>query len=237
MAANPSRIVRPAEAKLLAVAETELGKAPDEVVRRFHELYHDSGVAGDTSWLGIRTLKCPLDLWVYQEILVRNRPELIIETGTALGGTTRFLASICDRIDCGRITSIDWRLRDGRPQHPRITYLHGSSIAPRIVAESSGAVRPGERVMVILDSAHERDHVLQELLAYAPLVTPGQYLVVEDTNVNGHPARADFGPGPMEAVEEFLARDEGRAFSVDPSCEKFFMTFNPRGYLLRTHPD
>jgi cephalosporin hydroxylase len=222
---------------LLAVAESETDTTPDEVVRRFHQLYYDSKVQGDTTWLGIRTLKCPLDLWIYQEILVRNRPELIIETGTALGGTTHFLASICDRIDCGRITTIDWRLREGRPEHPRITYLHGSSIAPGIVTEAAAAVRPGERVMVILDSAHERDHVLEELRSYGPLVTPGQYLVVEDTNVNGHPARPDFGPGPTEAVEAFLAEDPGRAFSADRGCEKFFMTFNPGGYLVRSGRD
>jgi cephalosporin hydroxylase len=219
------------------MAEGETRAPPDEVVRRFHKLYYDSEVLGDTSWLGIRTLKCPLDLWIYQEILVRNRPELIIETGTALGGTTYFLASICDQIDCGRITSIDWRMREGRPEHSRITYLHGSSIAPRIVTEVAGAVRPGERVMVILDSAHERDHVLEELRAYGPLVTPGQYLVVEDTNVNGHPVRPEWGPGPMEAVEAFLEQDLGRNFRVDHDREKFFMTFNPDGYLLRGDGD
>jgi cephalosporin hydroxylase len=219
---------------LLAVAEGEMSAAPDEVVRRFHELYYDSKVQGDTTWLGIRTLKCPLDLWVYQEILVRKRPDLIIETGTALGGATHFLASICDRIDCGRIVSIDWRLREGRPEHPRITYLHGSSIAPRIITQVAGAVRPGERVMVVLDSAHERDHVIEELRSYGPLVTPGQYLVVEDTNINGHPARPEFGPGPTEALQAFLTEDLGRRFAVDPECEKFFMTFNPGGYLVRT---
>jgi cephalosporin hydroxylase len=190
-------------------------------------------VQGSTSWLGIRTLKCPLDLWIYQEILVRNRPDLIVETGTALGGSAHFLATVCDRLDCGRVVTVDWRLREGRPEHPRITYLHGSSIAPRIVDQVVGAVRPGERVMVILDSAHERDHVLSELRAYGPIVTPGQYLIVEDTNVNGHPARPDFGPGPTEAVEAFLEEEPGRSFAVDPACEKFLMTFNPRGYLVR----
>jgi cephalosporin hydroxylase len=204
-----------------------------EVIRRFHSLYYDSGIQGGTSWLGIRTLKCPLDLWIYQEILFRNRPELIVETGTGLGGSAYFLARICDMIECGRILSIDRRRRDGRPEHARITYLLGHSTAPEIVAAVTGAVRPGGSVMVILDSAHDRDHVLDELHAYAPLVTVGQYLVVEDTNVNGHPARPDFGPGPMEAVEDFLREEQGTGFVVDRGCEKFLMTFNPGGYLLR----
>jgi cephalosporin hydroxylase len=87
------------------------------------------------------------------------------------------------------------------------------------------------RVLVVLDSDHSRDHVLAELRAYAPLVTPGSYLVVEDTNVNGHPVYEAFGPGPMEAVQDFLKeRDD---FEVDRSREKFLLTFNPGGWLRK----
>jgi cephalosporin hydroxylase len=86
-------------------------------------------------------------------------------------------------------------------------------------------------VMVILDSDHSRAHVLDELTAYGPLVTSGSFLLVEDTNLNGHPAAPDFGPGPMEAVQEFLGTHP--EFRVDRGWEKFFMTFNPRGYLRR----
>ena len=73
--------------------------------------------------------------------------------------------------------------------------------------------------------------MLGELQAYSPLITPGDYLIVEDSNVNGHPVRADHGPGPMEAIDEFLAGNDD--FVIDESREKFFMTFNPRGYLRR----
>ncbi len=85
--------------------------------------------------------------------------------------------------------------------------------------------------MVILDSDHSRDHVLRELELYSPLVTPGCYLVVEDTNVNGHPVSPEFGPGPMEAVEAFL--ETTNDFEVDRSREKLLLTFNPSGYLRR----
>ena len=85
--------------------------------------------------------------------------------------------------------------------------------------------------MVILDSDHSRDHVFAELQAYASLVGPGDYLIVEDTNVNGHPVHPDFGPGPTEAVDDFLAEND--SFFIDESREKYFMTFNPRGYLRR----
>jgi cephalosporin hydroxylase len=85
--------------------------------------------------------------------------------------------------------------------------------------------------LVILDSDHSRDHVLTELRTYSPLVTPGQYLIVEDTNVNGHPVLSEHGPGPAEALVEFL--DETDGFEVDRAREKFGMTFNPGGYLRR----
>lgn len=85
--------------------------------------------------------------------------------------------------------------------------------------------------MAILDSNHSRDNVLGELHSYADLVSPGQYLAVEDTNLNGHPVRADFGPGPREAVEAFLEEDP--PFDVDRRWEKFFLTFLPGGLLRR----
>ena len=86
-------------------------------------------------------------------------------------------------------------------------------------------------VIVILDSDHSYAHVLEELRLYAPLVTSGSYLVVEDTNVNGHPVDPDHGPGPMEAVLDFLR--ESDEFAVDESREKFLLTFNPHGFLRK----
>jgi cephalosporin hydroxylase len=210
-------------------------RSPEEIVRDFHELYYadHTRTVGNTFWLGEHSGKCPLDLWIYQEILFERRPGLIVECGTFFGGTAHFLACMCDLVDNGRVITIDIRERQPhrRPKHPRIEYRTGSSTAPEIVAGVRNAVQPDERVMVILDSDHHKDHVLGELEAYSPLITPGDYLIVEDTNVNGHPVRADHGPGPMEALDEFLAGNDD--FFIDESREKFFMTFNPRGYLRR----
>ena len=88
--------------------------------------------------------------------------------------------------------------------------------------------------MVILDSDHEADHVYQELIAYSPFVQTGDYLIVEDTNINGHPVTRDYGPGPMEALDQFLS--ENHEFMIDRRCERFLMTMNPRGYLRRARP-
>lgn len=215
-----------------------LSSEEEEVVRRFHQLYYLRWLerAADTinlSWFGHRVLKCPLDLWVYQELLVRTRPDVVIETGTKFGGSALFLATIFDLIGHGCVITIDNEVQPLRPMHPRITYLDGSSIDPAVVAQVRETVG-SQRAMVVLDSDHRAVHVYQEIKAYCPLVQLGDYLIVEDTNVNGHPAYPDFGPGPMEAADKFLSEND--EFMVDTHCERFLMTLNPKGYLRRTKP-
>jgi cephalosporin hydroxylase len=129
------------------------------------------------------------------------------------------------------VCTVDVAEIPGRPVHPRIQYLLGSSTDPDIVAEVERLVRAANRVMVVLDSDHRRDHVSSELELYARFVTPGCYLIVEDTNLNGNPVLPEFGPGPMEAVASFLPRNLD--FHVDHEREKLLMTFNPGGYLVR----
>lgn len=211
---------------------------PDErrIVDAFHDLYYrrwrEGGDTINASWLGWRTLKCPLDVWIYQELIARLRPEVIVETGTFMGGSALFLASICDLVGGGEVVTIDLddRHRAERPLHPRIRYLSGSSVAPEIAAQVA-AIVGGRSCLLILDSDHSRDHVLAELRSLSPLVSPGSYVIVEDTNVNGHPTYPDFGPGPMEAVDTFLAEDA--RFEIDPDLERFLLTLNPRGFLRR----
>jgi cephalosporin hydroxylase len=203
-------------------------------IRRFHRLYYESSwqTWKNTRWLSVNALKTPLDLWVYQELIVALRPQLVIETGTAAGGSALFLATVCDAIDCGEIVSIDSEQRPGRPSHARVTYLTGSSVAPEMLASVAERIRGKAPIMVILDSDHSRDHVLAELREYADFVTPGSYLVVEDTNLSGHPVVRSFGPGPMEAIDDFLR--ERTDFAPDAEQEKFFLSFNPGGYLRRS---
>jgi cephalosporin hydroxylase len=204
------------------------------VNKAFHMAYYHGYVWGDTHWLGSRIEKCPFDMWMYQEILKDTAPDLIVETGTLYGGSAYFLACMCDLMSRGRIISIDISDKPGRPQHPRIQYLLGSSTSPAILEQVRAAIQPNDRVMAILDSDHRAVHVLGELRAFHEFVTPGCYLIVEDTNLNGHPVIPNFGPGPAEAVKQFLA--ESSSFSIDRSREKFRMTFNPNGYLKK-NPD
>ncbi|MCK4249199.1 MAG: cephalosporin hydroxylase [Candidatus Omnitrophica bacterium] len=206
------------------------------ITDQFHRLYYNAGFFGktwrDTFWRGVPVAKCPLDLWVYQEIICSLKPTIIIECGTFVGGSAFFLASICDLIGCGKIITIDTVASPYRPGHMRIDYLTGSSTSKEIVDKVKAEIRDTDTVMVVLDSDHHKDHVLNELKIYSELVTKGNYLIVEDTNINGHPVDPGFGPGPMEAVEDFL--EENRNFQIDRSKEKFFLTQSPKGYLKKT---
>lgn len=221
------------------VAATAPALSPEEqhLVDDFGDLYYRRWQTGGhtitLSWLGYQTLKCPLDLWIYQELVTELRPDWIVECGTRFGGSALYLACICDLIGHGRVVTIDTddALQPIRPVHPRIDYLAGSSVDRAIVARVAELTAGSRQTLVILDSAHDRDHVLAELRAYAPLVSQGGYIVVEDSNVNGHPANPTHGPGPWEAIDAFLAETD--AFTPDRTRERFLLTMNPRGFLRR----
>lgn len=210
-------------------------KPRSDVPGRFHNLYYTRSrrTWESTKWFGHRMLKCPFDLWMYQELIVRLHPDLIVETGTFEGASAFYYASLLDLLGHGEIVTVDIEERANRPQHPRITYLAGSSTDEKVVEQVHGKSQDKSIVMVILDSDHTEPHVRRELDLYSPLVTPGSYLVVEDTNVNGHPVFPEFGPGPMEAVVDFLAMTD--EFEVDSDMERHLMSFNPNGWLRRRH--
>lgn len=179
------------------------------------------------NWRGVTADKCPWDLLTYQEIIYDCRPDIVLETGSWLGGSALFFADICALNGHGAVLSIDLDPPAAGPG--RLTFLQGDSAAPATV-ERARAWADGRRGLVVLDAAHELPHVLAELDAYAPFVASGCYLVVEDTNINGHPVRPDFGAGPWEALEAWLPSHP--EFAVDTSIEPY-ITFAPRGYLRR----
>jgi cephalosporin hydroxylase len=199
-------------------------------IARAHDVFYASDAWTKAGWLGTQALKNPLDLWVYQEIIAETRPALIVETGTWRGGSALYMASVCDLLGEGEVVSIDIEpARDDYPQHPRITYLAGrSSTDPAVVEEVRGRAA-GRPTLIILDSDHSQRHVEEELAAYAPLVPVGCYLIVEDSNIGQ--IREDLMPGPLQAIERFLAATN--EFEVDREREKFLITFNPSGYLRR----
>ncbi len=193
----------------------------------------------DNKWMGVPTRQNPFDVWVTQEILYETKPDFIIECGTFQGGSAAMWATMLEQINPeGRVITID--IEDKRPPRAKrgiarrkVDFLLGSSTSPRIVAEVTRRVK-GKKVLVILDSAHTRDHVLNELRAYAPLVQVGGYVVVQDGVINGHPLPGITGPGPWEAVHEFM--DGNAEFAIDRTRERLLVTANPDGFLKRIKP-
>jgi cephalosporin hydroxylase len=206
------------------------------VGRKFQVVYYNSGVWTTTKWLGIPSEQAPTDNWNMQELITELRPDYIIETGTLNGGTTLFYAEVLSNVNPqGKVITIDVEPHiEAASKLPlwnqRVEMIVGSSVDPRVTDHVAQEVL-GKKVLVTLDSLHTREHVLKEMEIYSKLVAPGSYLVVQDTNINGNPVYPGFGPGPHEAVQEFLQTHD--TFVVDRNRERFLLTFYPGGWLKR----
>lgn len=214
-----------------------LNPAESEIVDAFHRLYWSKQLITRAHWLGYKSCQCPLDMWVFMEIIFDTRPDVVVETGTAWGGTALFLASVCERLGRGRVICVD-KLNPPdtpenphHPRHPRIQYLQGNTADPRTVQLVTHLLQPNDRVMVILDTDHHTPAMIVEMDRFGALVTPGCYLVACDSNLNGHPVEPGWGTGPWEALEQWLPRHP--EFEVDREREKFLMTVHPGGFLRR----
>lgn len=203
----------------------------DDIANLFHHVYYDSKVWMDTKWFGHPILKCAMDMWVYQEMLFELKPDYIIETGTWHGGSAFYYAHLFDLIGHGKVITIDIEKREPQPQHPRIEYIVASSVDQSLFNKVKQMTAGSKSTMVILDSDHSAGHVYKEMVLWNELVTTGNYMIVEDSNINGHPVYKEFGPGPMEAINKFFESEND--FVIDSTREKFFLTQNPRGYLKK----
>ncbi len=212
-------------------------------------------------WLGRPIIQYPQDMWAVQDLIWRVRPDLVIETGIAHGGSLVLSASMlamldmCDAIEAGttldprqsrrKVLGLDIDIRahnraaiEAHPMASRIQMIQGSSIAPEVVQQVREVAQGYGRVLVFLDSMHTHEHVLAELDAYAPLVTPGSYCVVFDTFVDDMPPGFfadrpwDVGNNPKTAVRQWLpAHPE---FEVDAAMEqRLQVTVAPQGFLRR----
>jgi len=211
------------------------------IIDNFHLLYasNHKQTYDNTYWMGVSSMKCPLDLWIYQEILFKTKPDIIIETGTFQGGTTLFLANVCDLMNNGEIITIDISSPGNKPEHKRIHYIQGDAASKKTVTKIQQLVdklnnNHDKKIMVILDDQHSEDHVFQEMESYGKFVTPGNYLIVEDTSMGGHPVWPELQSGPMESVERYMKIHND--FEIDSNQEKFLLTFNPKGYLKKIKP-
>ncbi len=199
------------------------------------------------TWLGRPIIQFPQDIVATQEVIWRVRPDLIIETGIASGGSLIFSASMLELLGGdGLVVGIDVDIREHNraeiERHPlakRIRMIQGSSVDESVVRQAAEFAAGRKTVMVMLDSNHTHEHVLRELELYAPLVTPGSYLIVYDTVVEQMPEGMypdrpwGRGDNPLTAVREFL-KGSGSDFEIDSETEeKLLITVAPSGYLRR----
>jgi cephalosporin hydroxylase len=198
--------------------------------------YYDTAVWKHVSYRGVRTLKNPLDMWNYQEIICERGIEWVLETGTRHGGSALFFADLLEnRRAAGFVISVDVDHSSLQiSTHRKLKLIMGDSASPAVIKTVETLIPKTRAPMfVILDSDHRKAHVLRELEAYVPLMQRGDYLVVEDSCVNGHPVRPEFGPGPMEAIDEYLGLHPEELIADSSREGKFGCTFAPRGYFTK----
>ena len=192
-------------------------------VRGFQKTWEYSAAQWGNKWLGVSVIKKPSDLFIYQEIIWETRPQFLVETGSKYGGSALFFASVFDMLGEGQIVSVDIDDTAARTvSHPRVTFIVGSSVSDEVIGKVRQAVG-AKTCMVSLDSDHSAPHVLREMELYSDLVSPGNYLVVEDTGIRGN--------GPANAVREFLRSRTD--LKRDPSREKFMVTSCRGGFLRK----
>jgi len=197
----------------------------------------------ELTWLGIPIIQLPEDILMVQELVWKNRPDVIVESGVAHGGALILYASLLELLGRGRVIGVDIEIRkynrlaiESHPASKRISLVEGSSTDPATLDDVKSRIRPGERVMVMLDSNHTRDHVRAELELYAPLVGPGGYVVVFDGVMRQVADAPNAKPGwdtdnPLTAVADFLAAHPD--FEVDHAYERLAVSYCPSGFLRR----
>lgn len=210
----------------------------------------DNKYAYGFSWMGRPVIQLPEDLVRIQEVIYSVKPDWIIETGVAHGGGLVFYASLCKAMGKGKAIGIDVEIRahnraalEAHPLREHFRLIEGDSVSDAVLTEVRGLVREGSKVMVVLDSKHGKEHVLKELRAYAPFVSPNSYMVVADgimAQMASSPlAGADWAiNNPLSAIREFLEtnpefRQEEQVFPFNEGQITQRVTYWPGGFLRK----
>ena len=223
------------EAARPLVSDPRLAEPFAWTVAEYHQRYFRSEFMRGIFWMGVPALKMVSDLWIYQELLVERRPDVVVEIGSHFGGSTLFIAHVMDMIGSGAVVSVDISREVFQAEHPRIATVTGDSGDPAVL-EQVRALVDGKSVMVVHDGDHAEAAVKRDLDLYADLVSVGQSLIVEDGIVDVfNPERyvlRDMDGGPLKAVNSFLAERDG-AFVREDLDLRFVMSASSGGYLRR----
>ncbi len=189
-------------------------------------------VVGGTSYFGVKTFKNPLDFWIYQEIIFNQQPDVIVEIGNKWGGSALAMAHYLDVLGKGRLIGVDIDhslLHEKVKEHPRITFIESDAV--EAFDKVSLLIEADENVLVIEDSSHTYENTFNVLDKYSALIDKGGYFIVEDS-ICHYGLDVGPSPGPYEAIVDFVSsRDD---FEIDRSKESFLITWNPKGFLVKT---
>lgn len=198
----------------------------------------------EVTWLGIPIIQNPYDIVLMQELIFELKPDIIVETGIAHGGSLIYYSSLLELIGKGKIIGIDVDIRqhnrvliEKHPMMKRIELIEGSSVDPAIVKKVKSLIKKTDTVLVILDSDHRKPHVLAEMNMYADLVSIGSYVVVFDTTMRDlaglKGATEHFrANSAMDAVEEFIAKNDN--FIIDKSKNKYYVSSCRNGFIKKS---
>lgn len=228
-----SKFVRKKENKNLS----ELASAS----AKWMNAWADNHLSYELEWLGVPIIQSAEDILLMQELIFKLRPDYIVETGVAHGGSLIFYSSLLDLLGHGQVIGVDIEIRkhnreviEAHPMFKRIKLIEGSSVAPEILQKIKSEIKGSQRVLICLDSDHTSEHVLKELELYKEFVSPGFYIVVFDTITDqladaGIADKKYINNGPNLAVDSFLKNN--KSFERDRSFDKLWISASPGGYL------
>jgi len=202
------------------------------LIRDFAHAWYMAPYTWDmTSWLGVPVMKNPMDLWMYHELFWNIRPRTVIETGTAMGGSSFFFATLqaLMGIEKAQVITIDVSHEHLTRKAPGVTYVLGDCTDKAVVEDVLAHVT--HPCFISLDSEHTEAHVLQELELYTPALTVGEFVVVEDTIVQWPD-----DDGALGAVNKFLAAHPGE-WAQEEMCERYWLTMHSGGWLFKLPPE
>ncbi len=233
--------------RLVDEAGSEIDPYSEEGYERLAELWTKATVHNrlmyEPSWLGIPIIQYPGDIIMMQELIWKVRPEVIVETGFAHGGSAVFYGSMLELLGRGKVISVEIEIRKynevaikGHPMSHRLEQVVGSSVDPDVVAQVKDMIGDNRKVLVTLDSNHSYEHVLKELELYSPLVSEGSYIVAMDglqkfvaDIPRGKPEWVE--DNPHRAIHAFL--EEHPEWEIDPHYNRLRVTSNPDAFLRR----
>lgn len=208
------------------------------IFRSYHKWYHGRGPYEKTTFLGVGCIKLASDMWNYQEIIFKLKPSLIVEFGVLAGGSTMYFSNILKLTNPNsRVFAVDIDLKkatDLIKHDPHIQTMECSSSDPKVAQEimKLRSEYPGP-AFFILDSAHSKKHVLAEMRLLRDVTRTGDYVIVEDSCINGHPILPNYGEGPWEAINEYFKLYPKDYIHDRVSENKYGLTAAPNGYLIR----